>query len=131
MSEKSGSHVDLTERNKWEYNIRQARSRVYSATVHGFRNQTGSLWAINKTVSVNDEFAGINARMLINSVKFSISDSGKETVLSLVNKDSYTLELPTQTSIDQIGLKFAETPEKGIIFVENPDDPEDLFGPGR
>ena len=102
-AENAGSRASMQERNKWEYNIRKARSQTYSATVHGFRNSTGNLWAINQIINVDDEFAGIKSRMLVNSVQFSLDEDGRQTVLSLVHKDAYTLELPTQTSIDKLG----------------------------
>lgn len=105
-AEKAGNALD---RVIWEYNIRQARSMVYSATVDGFRNATGNLWAINEIVNVHDEYAGIDARMLVNSVQFSIADSGRRTMLSLVNKNSYTLSLePTLTKTDKLGVGITD-----------------------
>jgi prophage tail gpP-like protein len=111
----------MLERNKWEYNIRKSRSQVYSATVHGFRNQTGNLWAINELINVEDEFAGINSRMLVNSVQFSLSDGGRQTILSLIHKDAYTLTLPTQTSIDKLGEGLVEESVTEPIVIDTED----------
>lgn len=102
VTENAGS--DPLDRAKWEMNIRKARSRVYSATVNGFRNQTGNLWNVNELVTVDDEYAGINSRMLINSVQFAInSGGGRQTTLSLVEKNAYTLELEEPTT-DKVGI---------------------------
>jgi prophage tail gpP-like protein len=95
--------ADPVDRAKWEMNIRKARSRVYSATVAGFRNQTGNLWNVNEIVTVNDDYAGINSRMLINSVQFTNNADGRETTLSLVDKNAYTLELEEPTT-DKVGV---------------------------
>ena len=92
-------------RATWEANIRKARGRVYSVKLDGFKNQTGQLWSINTLVSVVDDFAGINAQMLINSVNFSFDLRGSATILSLVDSNAYTLELeePT-TEVFGVGL---------------------------
>jgi len=123
--------TNLLQRTKWEYNVRKARSQVYSATVHGFRNQTGDLWKINQLVNVVDEYAGIKSRMLVNSVQYSIGEDGRQAVISLVSKNSYTLSVATQSDIDNIGVGIIKPAEEEVIFIEDPTDPESLFGPGR
>lgn len=91
------------DRAKWERNVRRSRGRVYGVTVHGFRNQTGNLWAINELVQVVDEFADINSRMLVNTVQFTLSDtSGRNTTMSLIEKDAYNLEVAEPTT-DEFG----------------------------
>jgi prophage tail gpP-like protein len=114
-SESAGS--SLADRTKWEYNVRKARSQVYSATVDGFRNQTGALWKINQIVNVDDEYAGIKSRMLINSVQFTLDADGRKTVLALVHKDSYTLTLASAVSIDKIGLGLIEPPVQNVVVL--------------
>ncbi len=90
-------------RAQWESNIRRARGRVYGVTVHGFRNQTGNLWAVNELVQVIDEFADINSRMLVNTVQFTLDgDSGRNTTMSLIEKDAYKLEV-AEPSTDIFG----------------------------
>lgn len=100
ISESAGSNP--IDRSQWELNVRRARGKVYAATVHGFRNQTGNLWAVNELVQVEDEFAGINSRMLVNSVEFNIDDTGRLTKLSLVEKDSFTLSIDPTVKIASI-----------------------------
>lgn len=106
LAENSSSTEQAILRSKWEANIRKARSRVYSAKVDGARNTTGSLWEINKIVTVIDVFAGIDSQMLINSVTFNLSeDGGLTTTLSLLNKDAYTLALNEPTA-ENLGDEF-------------------------
>ncbi|MCW8930006.1 MAG: hypothetical protein OQL19_07205 [Gammaproteobacteria bacterium] len=94
VSEDAFSDKQNADRAKWEANIRKARGRVYSVTVEGFTNQINELWDINTAVLVVDDFAGINAYMLINSVTYSYSlDEGSITTLGLVNENAYTLTL--------------------------------------
>ena len=90
-NETSTGSDDLKDRALWERNVRRARGTVYTPTVRGFRIG-GTLWAINKLVKVNDDFAAIKDTMLINSVMFSIDlNAGRTTTLKLVRKDAYTL----------------------------------------
>ena len=94
VSESPFSSSQNSDRAKWEANIRKSRGRAYSATVQGFRNENGDLWAINTLASVNDEFAGISANMLINTIGFSYSLSGgSETTLGFIDENAYTLTL--------------------------------------
>ena len=105
-SESMFSSSQGEDRATWEANIRKARSRVYSATMHGYRNQTGDLWRVNTLVKVNDEYADIEATMLINSTTFSLSEQdGRTTVLSLVERNAYTLELEEPTT-EKVGSGF-------------------------
>ena len=111
------------DRSLWELNVRRARGEIYSATVHGFRNQTGNLWAVNELVQVEDEFAGINSRMLVNSVEFNIDADGKSTTLSLVGKDSYILGLdPTirVDKVDNLGIGITEDVTDILALLRDP-----------
>lgn len=110
VAESMYSSAEGERRALWERNIRRARGRVYSAAVDGYRNQTGNLWAINELVPVVDEYAGIEAIMLVNTVTFSKDEEGGSgTVLSLVERDAYSLTL-------------AEP--------EEPEEPEEKMGDG-
>ncbi len=93
ISDNPYSDGQSTDRAKWERSVRAARGVVYSATVSGFTYDENSIWPINRTVSVVDELARINSRMLINSVNFNYDLTvGEETILGLVSPDSYLLE---------------------------------------
>lgn len=103
--ESSFAGTQTKDRATWEANIRKARGRVYSATVHGFRHQGGALWSPNTLVRVQDDRAGINAKMLINSVNYAMdTDGGRMTTLSLLQRDAYTLELEEPGTEEDIGF---------------------------
>lgn len=103
ISEASAATAQATPRAEWEANIRKARGNVYSATVSGFRNQTGDLWRVNTLLSVDDDEADIAATMLTNTVSYSLDeDSGDTTTIGFVNRNAFTLELEDPT-VDDIG----------------------------
>ncbi len=90
QSENASSVEDLQKRLDWEINFKQAGQRIYSATLDGFRDFESNLWDVNQIISINDEFASINANMLIEAVVFTFDLSvGQETTLNLVQRDSY------------------------------------------
>lgn len=96
------------DRTLWEANIRRARSRTYTATVDGFRNQAGDLWRVNRLVRVRSDYAGIDALMLVQSLTYSLDEgSGGQTQLTLVNRDAYTLALAEP--MDEVGAGLALT----------------------
>ena len=105
VSEASYSTLQGGDRATWEAKIRRSRGQVYSPVVDGFRNHLGELWTPNTLVQVVDEYAGIDAKMLINSVTFALDESGgSTTTLSLVERDAYTLALAEPRQEDELGL---------------------------
>lgn len=99
--------ADCSKRATWEANIRKARGKVYSCVVYGYEFAEGQLWDINHLVTVVDEFAEINAKMLINSVTFGFDvDNGSTTTLSIIEKNAYTLTLQ-EPKAQQVGPNFA------------------------
>lgn len=103
-AEKASSNDQATERAIWEANIRRTRSQVYSATVNEYRTKAGELWSENKIVPITDEFADINARMLINSIEFKFGTTeGRQTVLGFVDKDAYKVAISEPQTVDNVG----------------------------
>jgi prophage tail gpP-like protein len=92
-AENSSFGDDVVSRAKWEANIRRVRSSTLSITVQGDSYDGINPWRVNRLVQVIDEFAGINAYLLIKSINFSLSlDQGTKTTLQLVTPDGYTPE---------------------------------------
>lgn len=107
VSESAFSNAQNRDRARWERNVRLARGRLFSATMAGYTNQTGDLWRVNTLPWVISEMAGINTRMLVNSVRFSKTlELGEQTVLGFVERDAYTRDLaePTVESEERSGL---------------------------
>lgn len=80
---------DAFARAKWESNIARAVGISYVVEVQGFRMPDGRLWAVNTAPIVEDEFCGIATRMMISAVKFSLTDSGSTSTLTLTREDAY------------------------------------------
>ena len=81
-----------TARAKWSRRVRLARARSYSATVLGYRDFNGNLFDTNTLIDVDDEYADINRKQLINSITFNYSLRGSFTVFGLIEPDSYVSE---------------------------------------
>lgn len=92
QAESASSDQQNQKRAQWEANIRKTRSIVYSTVFNGF-GVNGKIWMPNQLTSIKDEFAGINAEMLLNSVIFSQDGYSANTSLAFVEKDAYTLKL--------------------------------------
>lgn len=107
ISENPYSNDQNNDRAIWEANIRKSRGRVYSAAVDGFRNEEADLWQLNKLVSVIDEFAGINARMLSNTIDFNFDlNSGSTTTIGFVEENAYKLTLE-EPRTENLGVGLA------------------------
>lgn len=103
VSESLYSSTDDDSRAKWEANIRRSRGRIYRAKVSGHKIN-GNMWKINTLVNINDVFAGISGRMLLNSIDYNYdTQSGSTTSLEFLEKNSYTLSLE-EPKTDKLGL---------------------------
>lgn len=101
-AEESSDSQTATERAVWEANIRRARSLSYSPTIQG-HSVNGQLWKPNILVEVDDDFADIQATLLIKSVRYAQSiDGGSTTKLGLTYQDAYTLQAE-QSAREAIG----------------------------
>lgn len=114
ISETSDSSTNLKELATWTKNLSTARSTQYSCTVQGYYSNKANtlLWQPNMLVQISDDFADINATLLIKSVEYNLGlDTGSTTTLTLVDKDAYTL----QAKIDSANAKANK---KGIEFLD-------------
>ena len=103
VGESSMSGSEDEKRARWQRNMKRAQGKMYAATVSGFRNQAGLLWDVNRIIQVVDEYAGIEAKMLTNSVTFNLgSDGGRTSTIALVDVDAYSVAL--QEPEKKVGL---------------------------
>jgi prophage tail gpP-like protein len=103
LSENTMNKKTLTNRAKWEVNVRRARSIVWNGTVQDVIDSNGNIWMPNTLVEIIDEVNKINAEMLIKSVTYGLSlTTGTTTLLSCVSSDAYTL----QASIDELDARY-------------------------
>ena len=105
QAESASSDQQNQKRIEWEANIRKTRSFVYATTMSDF-SINGKIWKPNQLVSVVDDFAGINAQLLINGVAFSQDRTGSSAVLALVDKNAYTLKLNEPEKGNKTGEGF-------------------------
>ncbi len=104
VADKGFSQEQLQKRAEWSKKIRNARSTLYSATVQGFSDEKGNIWAINQLVPVVDEFADINRELLINTITFAYgAEIGSLTTLGFVEANAYRLltQEPVPVGTDQ------------------------------
>lgn len=108
-AEVSSDIQTATERANWEANIRRARSFTYNVKVQGFfAEEDKRLWQPNFLVKVIDDFASINAFLLIKNVTYNFSnDGGSTTSIDFVVKDAYTLQA-LQDKLDQQANELGE-----------------------
>lgn len=102
QAESASSDQQNQKRAQWEANIRKSRSKVYSTSISNF-SEDGILWRPNQLVSINDDFSGINAQMLVNTVTFVQDISGSNTTIALVDRDAYTLRLNEPSEGNSVG----------------------------
>jgi len=109
-AETSTPSQTAADRATWEANIRRARSVIYQTTVFGFVAQAdGLVWQPNYLVKINDQFADVNAQMLIKSVTYNKSLQGTTTTIDFVVKDAYTLQAEqnaVEATANQLGGSF-------------------------
>lgn len=81
---------------QFEASVREAKSRVVTITVQGWRKPDGGLWKINQLIKVKSAWLRLDEIMLIGGVSFSISDGGSITQLLLYPKNAFDIlpELP-------------------------------------
>lgn len=79
-----------TKRAEWERSLRIARSKKYHVTVQGFLSNDNLIWQAGQLVKVRDEFASINADLIVSEISYNFSvDGGSTTTLTLLPQDVY------------------------------------------
>jgi len=114
ISENPDSSTNLKELATWTKNLSAARSMEYSCVVQGYYSDKGDtvLWQPNMLVEIADDFADINATLLIKSVEYNLSlDAGSTTTISFVDKNAYTLQAKIDTA-------NANANKQGVDFLD-------------
>ncbi len=99
VSENAEDDANAIQRATWEANIRRTEGFVYEATVFGHTNDNGLPWAVNELIRVTDQFADIDALLLIERVDMSYDKvKGSVTDLSMAAQDAFKVELSEPTN---------------------------------
>lgn len=109
-------------RSLWQRNIARTRAFQYTATVQGHSKVNGQPWELNRLHKIEDIFADLNGRFLLNSIEWDMSiRGGNTTTLGFVDSDAYTLAIKTLEEIDAEGasrLNFIAGEEMGRKLTE-------------
>lgn len=96
----------------WEASTRAGKSISYNCKVVGWRqweSDDAPLWTPNEVVRVQDTSCGVDAKMLLTGVTFSLDEQGTFTELQLAPQAGFELVGPLSRP------KFA-SPQKGIAI---------------
>lgn len=108
-AEESQDSFTGADRAKWEANIRRSRSVSYSPRVQG-HSVNGDIWKPNVLVEIEDQFADVNATMLLRSLSYEQSiDEGSTSRLDFTYKDAFTLQAEQderEANTDKQGFSF-------------------------
>lgn len=105
-SESPSDQKQCEDRAKWEATVRASRSMKYKVTVQG-HSYNNEVWTINKLASVRDEFADLDASLLINDVKYTQSaKGGSRTSISMLPPNALTFPEKPIAKSDVLGDKF-------------------------
>lgn len=101
---------DAAARARWEANLARAEGFVYSATVESWRDAAGELWRVNTAPTVEDEFAGVSARLMVSHLRFELTERGPATTLVLRRLDAYASQA-AHTEIERRAQVAADAAE--------------------
>ena len=94
VSENAEDDTNALQRATWESNIRRTEGFSYEAAVFGHTNDNDEPWSVNELIRVTDEFADIDALLLIERVDMSFDkEKGSQTDLTMVVQDAYKVQL--------------------------------------
>lgn len=82
-------------RAAWEASIRAGESRVFIYEVGGLIQNDGKPWRFNTLVDINDTLIDFIDTLLIKDVEFTLDDDGTSTLITTVDKNTYSGSLPT------------------------------------
>jgi len=94
MAEGSQEELKLKDRSQWEANIREAKSFLYTVTMaeHSPYSYDGAPYQPNTLVTVTDEFADVDAELLIVKVTHELDNTaGSRTTLEIMSREAFVL----------------------------------------
>lgn len=82
--------LQMQNRVNRERNLRRAKGLTYTMKVNSLKGDDGTFWDIGQTITVFDQKRNITGSFIIKEVKYSITDAGQSTTLSLTYLDAYS-----------------------------------------
>jgi prophage tail gpP-like protein len=83
--------TDLSKRGRFEASTRFGRSTQINYTVQGWEHEQG-LWQPNTLVRVIDPYFQIDGFLLISAVRFSYGPDGKQSEITVMPKEAFTVQ---------------------------------------
>jgi len=100
LAENAVNNDGAQKRAEFEAGLRVAKGLKVTISVKGWRQEDGSLWAINQLVQVESPSVGIKSQMLVQSVKYTKTTAGRKTDIELIRKDSLEFKKTTKKKDD-------------------------------
>ncbi len=95
LAEGPVTRADAKTRATWQRNIRAGRSSQVEYTLHGWRDEAGTLWQPNRNIHVVDPYVGVDRSLLIVSVALTVDEQGVNTSMTMMLREAFELlELP-------------------------------------
>ena len=96
--------VSVSDMAAWEASVRSGCCAGIDITVQGWAQSDGVLWRKNTLSRVSIPRWGIDAKLLIKQVAFSLDKAGAKTKLTLVSPDAYKRLRVVEKAKDESGL---------------------------
>lgn len=96
--------VSVSDMAAWEASVRSGCCAGIDITVQGWAQSDGVLWRKNTLSRISIPRWGVDAKLLIKQVAFSLDKAGAKTKLTLVSPDAYKRLPVVQKSKDESGL---------------------------
>lgn len=84
------STAALAARAKWEATVRAAQGQQVQAVVSGWRDDSGSIYRIDRLVPVRAAPVGVNDTLLVAGVAFTMDETGSRTRLTLMRREAFS-----------------------------------------
>lgn len=91
MNDEQSTAASLGERAKYEATVRAAKGQAVVITVPGWRDPSGALYRPDVLVPVLADLVGLDATLLVSSVRLALDDRGQVTELTLTHKEAFSL----------------------------------------
>lgn len=89
IAEQSSDTDDAQQRAEFEASFKIAKAFSCTVALVDWKKTDGKVWKVNEIVRAKIPSIGINSDLLIKSVSFKLSDSGRATDLELIRKDAF------------------------------------------
>ncbi len=89
IAESQSDSQRCLQRAQWEVSHREAEAFSMTVTVQGWRDSAGQLWKPNTLIKVVDDCLRVNKVLLISEVRYSLSESGTTTELTLQPREAF------------------------------------------